>query len=126
MGFFVQNPKKIILFLCLLSLEAVANQRYVMPPTSSTRNHVPVISDAQMEQCVKLYNNAERLSNKISSTYVDNYSQQSVDNYNSMVSQHSRMTSEFNSKCAGKQSRSACEAVKKLNKEQGLPYQDCQ
>lgn len=117
--------KSIILLSCLLSTTAIASESYVTPPTSSTRGSVPVISDKQMEQCVKLYNETEWLYKKLGSVYVDSYSQKSVDNYNEMVSQHSRMTTEFNISCAGKQSRSACKAVQKINKEKGLPYQDC-
>ena len=105
--------------------ETDENEGYVAPPTSTTHGHVPVISDKEMERCVVLYNEAERLFKKLNNTKVDNYSQDSVDNYNNMVNQHTNMTNEFNTKCAGKQSRSACETAKKLNKEQGLPYQDC-
>ncbi|WP_216636832.1 hypothetical protein [Endozoicomonas ascidiicola] len=96
-----------------------------MPPTSSTMGYVPVISDEKMEQCVKLYNQSKQLSQKLRYTHVDNYSQKSVDDYNYMVNQQSRMTNKFNAECAGKQSRSACKAVQKLNKEQGLPSQSC-
>lgn len=31
-------------------------QTYKVPPTSSSYNNVPVISDQKMEECVKLYN----------------------------------------------------------------------
>ncbi|MDO9619074.1 MAG: hypothetical protein Q7J43_15520 [Pseudomonas sp.] len=119
------NLKYIAFLFIFTASSTLIAQNYVIPPTSSTRNHVPVISDEKMEQCVKLYNESVWLSEKIAGTQVDSYSQQSVGNYNGMVNKHSEMTSKFNAECAGKQSRSACEAARKLNIEQGLPYQDC-
>ncbi len=116
---------KISVALFMVVSSSVAAQSYIAPPTSSTRSHVPVISDEKMEQCVKLYNEAEWLSEKIDQTQVDNFNQESVDNYNQMVNEHSRMTDQFNAECAGKQSRSACEAAKKLNISQGLPFDEC-
>ena len=122
----MKTKLKYIIFLSVFTVSSTSTaQNYVIPPTSSTSNHVPVISDEKMEQCVKLYNEAEWLVEKINGTLVDSYSQQSVDEYNSMVNQHSSMTNQFNAECAGKQSRSACEAAKKLNIEQGLTYQEC-
>ena len=108
-----------------MSNATIADEYYVMPPVSSTSGYVPVISDEKMEQCVKLYNESEWLYKKINGTFVDRYSQASVDNYNQMVGRHTRMINEFNSECSGKQSHSACKAAQKLNKEKGLPYQDC-
>lgn len=117
---------KCIIFLSIFMVSpTLTAQNYVIPPTSSTRNYVPVISDEKMEQCVKIYNEAEWLFEKINKTQVDSYSQQSVDNYNAMVRKHSAMNNTFNAECAGKQSHSACEAARKLNMEQGLPYQEC-
>ena len=92
-------------------------ETYVVPPTSSTNSSVPVISDAAMEECVKLYNEAKWLGNKINSIAVNTYSQESVGNYNKKIQSHSKMTDTFNRDCAGKQSRSAYEAAKKLNKQ---------
>jgi hypothetical protein len=119
------NLKYIIFLSVFTASPTLTAQNYVIPPTSSIRNHVPVISDEKMEQCVKLYNESVWLFEKIDGTQVDSYSQQSVDNYNAMVNRHSGMTNEFNAECAGKQSRSACEAARKLNIEQGLSYQEC-
>ena len=119
------NLKYIVFLAVFTASSTLTAQSYVIPPTSSTHNHVPVISDEKMEQCVKLYNESEWLFEKINGIRVDNYSQQSVNNYNAMVNKYSGMTNKFNSECAGKQSRSACEAARKLNIEQGLPYQDC-
>ena len=90
---------------------------YVVPPTSSTSSSVPVISDAAMEECVKLYNEGKWLGNKINSITVNTYSQESVDNYNKKIESHSKMTRIFNRDCAGKQSQSAYEATEKLNKQ---------
>ena len=119
------NLKYIVFLAVFTASSTLTAQSYVIPPASTTRNHVPVISDEKMEQCVKLYNESKWLFEKINRTRVDSYSQQSVNNYNAMVNKHSGMTNKFNSECAGKQSRSACEAARKLNIEQGLPYQDC-
>lgn len=119
------NFKYIVFLSAFTASTTITAQSYVIPPTSSTHNHVPVISDEKMEQCVKLYNETVWLSEKIDGTQVNSYSQQSVDNYNAMIDRHSGMTNKFNIECAGKQSHSSCEAAKKLNIEQGLPYQEC-
>lgn len=117
---------KYVTFLAVFAVSSTLTaQSYVIPPTSSTHNYVPVISDEKMEQCIKLYNESKWLFERVNRMQVDSYSQQSVDNYNTLVHKHSGMTSEFNAECAGKQSRSACEAARKLNIEQGLPYQNC-
>ncbi|MDF1868399.1 MAG: hypothetical protein P1U70_26485 [Saprospiraceae bacterium] len=110
---------KVPLFLGLIifSLNIEAAETYVVPPTSSTHSSVPVISDVAMERCVKNYNEAKWLSEKIDTMAVNNYSQSAVNNYNEKVRLHSQMTSIFNRDCAGKQSRSAYEAAKKLNNE---------
>ncbi len=119
--------KMIYIFLFIFTLHGIcyAKQSYVMPPTSSTRGHVPVISDEQMEQCVKVYNESEWLNQELDSTYVDRYSQSEVNAYNRKVNKVNAMKNWFNANCAGKQSRSACEAANKLNREKGLPEQRC-
>lgn len=103
---------------------------YEVPPSETTYSSVPYISDEAMEQCVILYNKAERLKDTLSSinikqTDVDQYSQESVDRYNRQVSDYntkvtelSLMTDSFNRNCAEKQSESAYKATQKLNKEQ--------
>ena len=118
---------KLLSFLALAMVSSLGfgNDRYVAPPTASTTQHVPIISDAEMEKCVKLYNEAEWLSKKIDQTVVNSYSQKSVDDYNKMIEEYTNMTNDFNRRCAGKQSRSACEAARKLNKEKGLEHQSC-
>lgn len=119
--------KKLTFFTAcsLLAGFTMANQYYTAPPTSSTRGHVPVISDAQMEQCVEIYNQAKWLGEELQNTYVDQYSQVSVNNYNNKVDQHQQMTHWFNQNCAGKQSRSACEAARELNRKKGIETQSC-
>ncbi|GIT99701.1 hypothetical protein TSL6_02080 [Sulfurovum sp. TSL6] len=109
-----------IIYVTLLSIfilcaqNAIAKE-YEVPPTSSTRGHVPYISDQAMEVCIKLYNEAKWLDKEISNTQVNQYSQASVDAYNNKVSHHSQMINDFNRNCAGKQSESAYKAAQKLN-----------
>ena len=90
-------------------------QQYVVPPSKSTRQHVPVISDAAMEKCVKLYKEANWLNDKLGMMVVDSYDQDAVAKYNGEIDKHSIMTNKFNKDCAGKQSQSAYEAARKLN-----------
>ena len=90
-------------------------QQYVVPPSDSTRQHVPVISDKAMEECVKLYNEANWLQGELDKRVVDRYSQEAVAEYNDDVKKHSIMIDTFNDDCAGKQSQSAYEATQKLN-----------
>jgi hypothetical protein len=52
---------------------------------------------------------------EIDQIQVNQYSQLSVDNHNSKLTRHSKMISDFNQDCAGKQSESAYRAAKKLN-----------
>lgn len=100
----------------LLLTNSVFGQSFEVPPSSSSRSSVPYISDRAMEQCVVLYNKAKWLANELNSTQVDEYSRASVDAYNNKVTLHARMTSNFNSDCAGKQSESAYKAAQELNK----------
>lgn len=72
----------VFLFLCLPNISmAESTQRYVAPPISTTTSHVPTISDAAMEECVRLYNEAKWISEKLETTYVDNYNEDSVNTY---------------------------------------------
>jgi hypothetical protein len=112
------NTAKIKLVLMLAvacTATNVSARNYEIPPTSITSSNVPWISDAAMEQCVKKYNEAKWLSEEIKKTNVNQYSQTSVDNYNSMITRQSKMTGDFNKNCAGKQSESAYKAAQKLN-----------
>jgi len=117
--------------ICLLCIPLAyisfvnAQSTYKIPPTSSTSTNVPVISDEKMEECVELYNQGEWLSKKLANQVVDSYSQESVDTYNKEVKKHSSLVDKFNRECAGKQSRSACKAAQKLNREKGLPESSC-
>lgn len=107
--------QKSIIFITLTLVCSLNAREYVAPPTSSTRSSVPVISDKAMEKCVKIYNEAEWLGEKLNNTYVDQYDSASVNNYNKEVNKHSQMTNYFNQNCAGKQSYSAWKAAQKLN-----------
>lgn len=98
-----------------LSVQNLAAETYQIPPSERTGSNVPYISDKAMERCVQLYNEAKWLQNEIGAIRVDRYSQSSVDNYNKKVAEHSRMISDFNQGCAGKQSESAYKAAQKLN-----------
>lgn len=95
----------------------ITSKEYEIPPTSRTSANVPWISDAAMEQCVKIYNEAKWLGEEIDRTTVNQYSQTSVDLYNSKISRYSEMVDSFNRKCAGKQSESAYRAAQKLNQQ---------
>ncbi|OOF45144.1 hypothetical protein BKK52_06960 [Rodentibacter trehalosifermentans] len=122
----MSTKKRTFLTVCsLLAGFAMANQPYTAPPTSFTQGYVPVISDAQMEQCVEIYNQAKWLGKALQNTYIDQYSQVSVNNYNDKVAQHQQMINWFNQNCAGKQSRSACEAARELNRKNGMETQRC-
>ena len=99
----------------ILSTQSVMAQVYEVPPSSSVSHSVPVISDEAMEVCVILYNDAKNLKSKMNTIHVDRYSKSSVSAYNSKVNRHTQMTNQFNSDCAGKQSRSAYEAAQRLN-----------
>ncbi|RDF08165.1 hypothetical protein DPV80_06270 [Haemophilus sputorum] len=110
---------------CLVTTNVLANQHYVVPPTSSTRGYVPVISDEMEQQCVEIYNQAKWLGDSLQNTYVDQYSIASVNSYNQQVAQHSQMIDWFNQNCAGKQSYSACKAAMELNRQNGIPTQNC-
>lgn len=102
-------------FIVLSSASFAFAQTYKVPPSSTVMGDVPVISDAAMEACVKLYNEAEWLYANIRSTRVDQYNQASVNAYNEKVARHNQMTTDFNLYCAGKQSQSAYEAAQRLN-----------
>lgn len=110
--------KLVVMFSAFTFCSSVAfAENYVVPPSSSTASSVPVISDAAMESCVKLYNEAKWLADELTQTQVNEYSSASVAAYNAKVEQHSAMTNEFNFGCAGKQSESAYKAAQKLNQQ---------
>ena len=70
------NTKKIhfVLFFSFLCISVnVFAKNYEIPPSSSTSANVPYISDAAMEQCVRDYNEAKWLAEKINRTNI-NYS----------------------------------------------------
>lgn len=119
---------KYILFLFLFSFISsyvYASRVYVEPPSDTTYSHVPVISDEEMELCVKVYNETIWISDELNYNNVNVYSETEVSEYNKKANHVNKMTEWFNQNCAGKQSRSACEAAQKLNREKGLPVQSC-
>jgi len=109
--------KRMILGILFLS-SLIYGRTYEIPPTSSTRGSVPVISDEKMEECVKLYNESKWLGDEINSMYVNQYDSNSVNEYNNKIRKQQFMTRKFNAECAGKQSYSAWKAAQKLNKGQ--------
>jgi hypothetical protein len=115
----------IVTILLILSGVSVSAQQYEIPPTEATRGYVPVISDEQMEECIKLYNEANWLEEKIDSAVVNRYEALEVEAYNADIERYSNMTEKFNRECAGKQSKSACEAARKLNAAKGIKSQSC-
>lgn len=118
--------KKSFILTALLAMSTFAvAKHYVAPPTSSTRGHVPVISDELMEKCVEVYNQAEWLVEELNNTYVNQYSSYEVNAYNQKVGQQQQLTDWFNRNCAGKQSYSACKAAQELNRKNGMPEQSC-
>ncbi|MDL0089551.1 stress protein, tellurium resistance protein TerZ [Campylobacter gastrosuis] len=116
---------KLIILPAIAFILSFCNQTYKIPPTSSTSGYVPVISDKQMKECVKIYNKIERLGQYLNTAYVNQYSLNEVNTYNNNLQSYNKMVDWYNLNCADKQSKSACEAAKKLNQENGLPYQEC-
>lgn len=94
------NIGSFIMILTFITQSLYAVQ-YQTPPSSSTSSSTPVISDAAMEECVKLYNKAKWLMDDIDSMQVNNYSQSSVNSYNNKVNRHGNMIESFNRDCAG-------------------------
>lgn len=116
------------LLICCLWLTAIpcyAQHAYQAPPTSTTSSYVPVISDEMMKKCVQVYNESKWLQDELNAMKVNQYSQAEVNRYNKKAKRINEMIRWFNDNCAGKQSRSACEAAQKLNREKGLPTQPC-
>lgn len=111
------SANSIIITLLLASTSLFATE-YEVPPSSATSANVPWIPDSEMERCVKLYNESKWLEEELNRTSVNQYSQESVDAYNSKVSRHSKMIDDFNTNCAGKQSESAYRAAENLNQQQ--------
>lgn len=102
-----------------------SERSYEMPPTYLTGDSIPVISDEAMEECVRVYNHAKWLTEEITSMSVNVNSRSEVNAYNAKVAEINRMTSWFNSQCAGKQSYSACEAANRLNRQNNRPTTSC-
>lgn len=116
---------KLIMLLVFALVFLFGGGAYKIPPTSLTSGYVPVISDKQMKECVKIYNKIEWLGQHLNTAYVNQYSLNEVNTYNNNLQSYNKMVDWYNLNCADKQSKSACEAAKKLNQENGLPYQEC-
>jgi ubiquinone biosynthesis protein UbiJ len=110
----VIRNRKLSVFTSIFIASNVVALTYEVPPSTSGM-YAPYISDVAMEKCVKLYNKAKWLSDEIDRAQVNDYSQISVNNYNDKILSHSQMIDGFNQNCAGKQSKSAYEAAKRLN-----------
>lgn len=91
-----------LLFMCVTSY-IFANNGYEVPPSSSTFGYAPVISDRQVEECVRVYNNILRMER----------------NYSSSVSQYNNSVDWYNNNCAGKQSQSAYESTNRRQQKNG-------
>ena len=98
---------------------------YEIPPSAQIYGNAPVISDAMMQECVKIYNKALAIERALNSTFVNRHSSEEVNLYNQNVHMHSQLIDWFNANCAGKQSYSACKAAQELNRQRGLPEQNC-
>lgn len=116
--------KLLVAFVCaaLSAVSAASAQEYsaqdpeyVVPPSDSTSSSAPVISDAAMMECVRIYNEAKWIADEIDGAQVDQYSEVAVNAHNAKVARHRSMTDAFNRDCAGKQSESAYQAAQKLN-----------
>jgi hypothetical protein len=103
-----------IIFIMVSLTSSLIAREYIAPPTVRGGNG-SVIPDKEMEKCVKIYNEAKWLKEKLDNTYVNTYDNNSVNNYNNKVREHSNMINYFNQNCAGKQSYSAWKAAQKLN-----------
>ena len=98
---------------------------YEIPPSAQTYGNAPVISDAMMQECVKIYNKALAIERTLNPNLVNRYSNHEVNLYNQNVRMHSQLIDWFNANCADKQSYSACKAAQELNRQRGLPEQSC-
>ncbi len=103
-----------VLLVLSITLTQMFSQNYEVPP--EVRGNGIVISDAAMEECVKLYNETKWLNEEIDRTVVDQYNSYSVNAYNAKVNKANMMSQMFNRDCAGRQSQSAYEAAQKLNR----------
>lgn len=114
--------------LCLMTVltdNCLSDQVFTVPPSDSSYGYAPVISDKMMQKCVEVYNKAKWLNEELSATQHSLNSNKAVKDFNKKVNEVNSLSNWFNQNCAGKQSRSACEAANKLNKQQGLPTQEC-
>ena len=109
-------------FLLLQSALVSANQ-----PATQTKagGFIPVISDFDMKQCVKLSKKAEAEWQELLALPYDEQDEKKMKKVRNQIELHSRMVEQFNKNCAGRQSKSSCEKIKKARAAQGLDYQAC-
>jgi len=55
---------------------------YEIPPSAQTYGNAPVISDAMMQECIKIYNKALAIERALNSTFANRYSSDEVNLYN--------------------------------------------
>lgn len=119
----MRNMKRLscaFLLAVLPTMTAMAN-----PALEAKTGIVPVISDFDMQQCVKLFNKAEAEYQQLLAMPINEQDEKSVRKVRNQIELHSRMVEQFNLKCAGKQSQSSCEKTHRARTAQGLAYQDC-
>lgn len=119
---------KFFISLCLMTAltgNCLSDQVFTVPPSDSSYRYAPVISDEMMQKCVEVYNQTKWLKDELSAKQYNLNSNKAVKDFNKKVDEVNSLSSWFNQNCAGKQSKSACEATNKLNKQHGLPTQEC-
>ncbi len=116
---FINKVLYITLLLNIITISSVFAEKrnYEIPPSKTTSSSAPYISDTAMEQCVRLYNEIRWLAEDIQHSQVNRNSLSSINAYNQLIDQYSRMVEQFNIDCAGRQSESAHQAAQKLNEE---------
>ncbi len=103
-------------YLLFVVSPVVAQERnYQAPPSTQTNVTVPYIAEADMAQCVQIYNEAIWLKEELDKVQVNLSQPASVESYNSKVSLYSQKADYFNLICAGKNSEQAVEAAQHLN-----------
>ncbi|SMD00211.1 hypothetical protein SAMN02746065_1207 [Desulfocicer vacuolatum DSM 3385] len=108
----------VLLIMGACGIATADDKIYKIPPSSTTYSSVPYISDHEMEQCVRLYNEIRWLGDDIKNKQTTLYTQSAINSYKNLADRYSSMVNKFNCDCAGKQSESAYRAAQKLNNEQ--------
>jgi hypothetical protein len=114
-----RNVLSIVAFTALIFPLLASNalgQTYEALPDNSSINPEQ-ITDEEMKYCIKLYNNAERLTEKIDRDrpQVDSYSEVSVSSFNTQVELLNSMNDDYNANCEGRDSSSSQRNTQELN-----------